>query len=167
MRRSPVRTIHTRSFSRHSFSEILLIHASQLVNKIKEESKGNAESKTKKQLLEKIASFSQQELAHAKDPLAMIWNGTTGPVDPNASKPKSNTPTNPTFSSKSRRVEVALLKSISTGVFIDVQFYAYNAIGIDLHLDPKPLFTSSIVIKEWKSAITKRKLQGSSLFVPL
>lgn len=59
-----------------------------------------------------------------------------------------------------RRVELALLKSISTGIFIDLQFYAYNAISNDRPLDPKPLFTSSTVIEEWGSAIVTREFEG-------
>ena len=60
------------------------------------------------------------------------------------------------------RVKLALLKSILTGTFIDVQFYAYNAIGNNMPLNPRPLFTSSIVIEEWGPAITTRKQEDSS-----
>ena len=64
-------------------------------------------------------------------------------------------------------MKLALLKSIPTGTFIDVQFYAYNAISGDLPLDLKPVFTSSIVIEEWAAAITTRELKGSSPFFQL
>ena len=113
---------------------------------MKQESTGGDESKTMKQLLDKIASLSQPQLARAAD--AMIWNGTTGPLNPLGPKPKPRLLARPTLSAKLRRVELAPLKSISTGTFIDVQFHAYNAISNDSPVDPKPLYTSSIVIEE-------------------
>lgn len=84
-----------------------------------------------------------------------------GALDSPASKPKSNLSANLTPVADLDRLELALLKSISSGAFIDVQLYAYNAIGDDLPLDAKPLFTSSIVIEEWGPAIATRKLKGS------
>ena len=129
---------------------------------MKQESTGSEESKTMKQLLDKIASLSQPQLARAADALSMIWNGTTGPLNPLGPRPKPRLLARPTLSAKLRRVELALLKSISTGTFIDVQFYAYNAIGNDSPSDPKPLYTSSIVIEEWGSAIATRTLVSAS-----
>jgi hypothetical protein len=97
----------------------------------------------------------------------MIWNGTMGPSDSTAPKTKPNPPAPPPVPPKLRGLGLALVKSISIGTFIDVQFCAYNAIGNDVQLDPKPLFTSSIVIKGFSSAIEKRKLEGTSQFAPL
>ena len=125
---------------------------------MKEESSGNSESDTMKQLQDKIASLSQSEFARSKDVLAMIWSGVMGPLDSPAPKPVSTFPTNIPVLPNWHRIELALLKSIHTGIFIDVQFYAYNGIDHDMPLDPKPLFTSSIVIEEWGSAIATRKL---------
>lgn len=160
---------NTRKFSslQHSFPEILSAQVSQLISKIKEESTEGAESPTRGQLREKIASLSQLQLARAADTLAMIWDGVMGPTV----ELSSTSSTGFTKSSKRKRggkghifsnwqrVKLALLKSIPTGTFIDVQFYAYNAICNDLPTDPKPLFISSIVIEEWAPAITTRELQ--------
>ena len=117
----------------------------------------NAESDTMKQLLDKIASLTESQLARSSDVLSMIWSGTTGPLDLPTQEPEAALSANSAQVANLHRVELALLKSISTGAFIDVQFYAYNAISDDLPLDPKPLFTSSIVIEEWGSAIATRK----------
>ena len=87
----------------------------------------------------------------------MIWNGVVGPSDLLAPEPKPTFSTKLTLFSNWHRVKLALLKSISTGTFIDVQFYAYNAIDSNLPVDPKPLFTSSIVIEKWGAAITTRE----------
>ena len=98
----------------------------------------------------------------------MIWDGVTGPTDLPAPGPRSTFSPRPFVLNWHRaqlallfpnwpRVKLALLKSIPTGTFIDVQFYAYNTISNSLPLDPKPLFTSSIVIEEWAPAITTRK----------
>ena len=120
---------------------------------------GNA---TKQQLEEKITGLTQSGLARATDALVMIWNGVVGPLDPPTQAPK------PTFSPKFTalpnwdRIKLALLKSILTGTFIDVQFYAYNAIHDSLLVDLKPLFTSSIMIEEWAPAIATRKLEGNT-----
>jgi len=67
----------------------------------------------------------------------------------------------------SHRMKIDLLESIPTGAFIDVQFYAYNAISEDLPCDPRPLFASGVFIEEWASAITTRKWEGFSRFIPL
>jgi hypothetical protein len=155
------------SFSWNSFPEIASIHASKLVNKIKEESTDDTESETKHQLLDKIASLSNTQLARAKDALTMIWNGTMGPSHSTVPKPEPELPAPPAMPAKFPALGLALLKSISTGTFIDVRFCAYNAIRNDLQLDPKPLFTSSIVIKGFSPAIEKRELEGSSSFAPL
>ena len=133
------------------------------------------ESETRKQLRDKIASLTQSQLGRAADALSMIWDSMTGPLDPPAPDlkyaaakltqyPESQRLIFP-LSSSWPRAKLALLKSISTGIFIDVQLYAYNAICNGLPLDQKPLFISSILIKEWATAITTRKLKfSSSLF---
>ena len=147
---------------------MLSVQVSRLVGQVKEESKEGAESVTRRQLREKIASLSQPQLAHATDALTMIWNGMIGPLHLPATEHKSASPPEPTqfwtwqrsilpLSSNWQRVKLALLKSISTGTFIDVQFYAYNAISDDVPADPKRLFTSSIVIEEWIPAIKTRE----------
>ena len=125
----------------------------------------NTESNTMKQLLDKIASLSESQLARSSDVLSMIWSGTTGPLDLPTQEPESALSANSARVANLHRVELALLKSISTGAFIDVQFYAYNAISDDLPLGPKPLFTSSIAIEEWGSAIATRKFEGFFQFV--
>jgi len=84
----------------------------------------------------------------------MIWNAMKEPLEPLITGPGL------AFwatSALPRRVKLALLKSIYTGTFIDVQFYAYNEIDNNLPLDPRPLFTSSVVIEKWGPAITTRK----------
>lgn len=129
---------------------------------MKEESKSGAESGTMIQLLDKIASLSQSQLGRAADALSMIWDGFTGPLELPVLEPKSAPSMEFTLLPNWHRVKLALFKSIFTGTFIDVQFYAYNASGNDLPLDPKPLFVSSIVIEEWGPAITTRRFEGSS-----
>jgi len=119
-----------------------------------EESKGNTESVTRKQLREQIAALSQPRARRAADVLAMIWNAVKGPLEPPITGRGFAFPATPT---PLRGVKLALLKSIHTGTFIDVQFYAYNKISNNLPLEPKLLFTSSIVIEEWGPAIASRK----------
>ena len=130
----------------------------RLIYKIKEESKVPwvVESVTKKQLREKIAALPQPGLARAMDALTLIWNGVKEPLEPPTKGPKFTFPAAPTIFPNWHRVKLALLKSIYTGAFIDVQFCAYNAISSDLPSDPRPLFASSIVIEEWSPAITMR-----------
>ena len=140
------------------------MQVSRLVCKMKEESAGDTEGITQKQLQDKLATLSQSQLMRATDALAMIWSGVIGPLDQLAPEPKFVSPAAPILLPNWRRVRLALLKSISTGAFIDVQFYAYNAIGNNVPLDPRPLFTSSIVIEEWAPAITTRKWDSSSSF---
>lgn len=140
------------------------MQVSRLVSKLKEESTKGTESDTRKQLRDKVASLSQSQSARATDALVMICNRLVGPLDQALPDPR------PTFSPKVapspnwHRVQLALLKSIPTGTFIDVQFYAYNAIRDGLPLDLKPLFTSSIAIEEWAAAITTRELFYASHF---
>jgi len=130
---------------------------------IKEESRGDGESPTRKRLREKIAALSQLQLSRAADTLAMIWNGVMGSLDPPMQESKLAFFVEPIlFNPNWHRVTLALLKSISTGTFIDVQFFAYNAIDNDLPVDPRPLYTSSIAIERWGAAITTRKLESSS-----
>ena len=133
------------------------MQVSRLIYKMKEESK---ESITRKRLREKIAALSQPRLARATDVLTMILDGMKGPLEPPPTEPEFTFPTTSPISPNWHRVKLALLKSIPTGTFIDVQFYAYNAISNDLPLDPRPLFTSSIMIEEWGPAITTRKREA-------
>jgi hypothetical protein len=133
------------------------MQVSQLVSKLDEESKGNTESVTRKALRDKITALPHPQLARAKDVLAMIWNGVKGfpgslAVEFKLSPTAAHTPF-PNW----HRVKLAFLKSIPTGTFIDVQFHAFNKIEDGLPSDPRPFFTSSIVIEEWKPAIMMRK----------
>ena len=136
------------------------MQVSRLVSKMKEESEGDSESPTRKQLREKIATLSQSQLPRATDALAMIWNGVKGPLDLPTPEPKPPFFVKPLYLNW-HRVKLALLKSILTGTFIDVQFFAYNTIDDNLPVDPRPLYTSSIVIERWGAAITTRKLESS------
>ena len=120
----------------------------------KELTKGT-ESDTRMRLRDKIASLSQSELGRAADALAMIWGGVVGPLDL-PQEPKSTFSSKFTPSPNWHRVQLALLKSVPTGTFVDVQFYAYNAVYNSGPQDLRLLFTSSIVIKEWAAAITTR-----------
>ena len=145
----------------HSFPEILAMQVSRLVSKIKEESRGGTESATRKELREKIATLSPSQSTHATDTLAMIWDGMMGSSDVPASKPKPS-PFPPLPFLNWHKVKLALLRSIPTGIFIDVQFFAYNAICNGLPADPRPLYTSSIIIQRWEAAITTRKSRSCS-----
>ena len=100
------------------------MQVSRLVHKMKEESKGIAESITRKQLREKIASLPQPRLARAADVLAMIVDDAKGPLLPPPTEPKFTFSVTPPIFPNWHRVKPALLKSIPTGTFIDVQFYA-------------------------------------------
>ena len=133
------------------------MQVSQLVGKLNEESKGNTESVTRKALRDKVATLSQPQLARAKDVLTMIWNGVKGSLERSIKEPKLSFTVASTLFPNWHRVKLALLKSILTGTFIDIQFYAFNRISDDSPLDPRPLFTSSIVIEEWGPAIATRK----------
>jgi len=133
------------------------MQVSRLICKMREESMGDTEGVVTKQLWDKIGTLSRSQLTYATDALAMIWSGMIGPLDLLTPEPIFASSLAPIFSPNWHRVRLALLKSISTGAFIDVQFYAYNAIGNALPLDPRPLFTSSIVIEEWAPVIMIRK----------
>lgn len=134
------------------------MQVSQLVGEMKRESRWNTEDVTRKNLRDKIAALTQPQLMRATDALAMIWDGMQGPLGPPpAIEPELVPSVVPIILPNWYRVKLALLKSISTGVFIDIQFHASNKIGDDLPLDPKPLFASSIVIEEWGLEITTRK----------
>ena len=144
-----------------SFPEILAVQVPHLIGKMKEESAGV----TRKQFREKVATLSQSQLLRATDTLAMIWDGMVGPLDLPTLEPKPYHLPNPL--AHPSRVKFALLRSISTGTFIDVQFFAYNTISNGLPVDLRPLYTSSIVIERWRAAITTRKLEsffGSTQF---
>jgi len=138
------------------------VQVSQLVSKMKEESAGGTESVVRKQLREKIATLTRSRLPRAADALTMIWNGAMGPLDLPAPQPKLTFFAKTTLFSNWHRVKLALLKSIPTGTFIDVQFFAYNALGNGVPVDPKPLYTSSIAIERWGAAITTRKSEPPS-----
>lgn len=130
----------------------------RLVNKMKKESREGTGNDTMERLLNKIAALSQSQLARATDVLAMIWDGAAKPSDLPALEIKSTPSTEVNILPPNwHRVRLALLKSISTGTFLDVQLYAYNAIHNNLPVDPKPLFASSIVVEEWGPAIMTRK----------
>ena len=133
------------------------MQVSWLVYKIKDESKEVTEGVIRKQLREKVATLTQPRLTRAMDALLMIWNGAKGPLAPPTTEPKFTFSATPTLFPNKHRVKLALLKSISTGIFIDVQFYAYNAISDGLPSYPRPLFTSSIVIEEWGAEIATRE----------
>ena len=126
---------------------------------MKEELRGDSETPMRKQLRETIAALSQSRLPRATDALAMIWNGMMGPLDLRMPEPKPALFVKPAFSLNWHRVKLALLKSIPTGTFIDIQFFAYNAVDGDLPVDPRPLYTSSIVIERWGGAIITRELE--------
>jgi hypothetical protein len=130
---------------------------------------------TRAQLRSKIGALPQSQLARATDALSMIWDGITGPPDPRMPEPQSTDRARSNqfsmwqrvifpLTSNWQRMKLALLKSIPTGTFIDVQLYACNAIGDGQPFDLKPVFTSSIVIQEWAPAITTRELIGPSRF---
>ena len=137
------------------------MQVSQLVRQIKEESNSPwGTGNTRKQLQEKIAGLSQPQLVRAMDTLAMIWSGMKESSEAPMTRPTLISPVSPTTFPNWHRVERALLRSILTGTFIDAQFYAYNAISNDILVDPRPLFTSSLVIEEWGPAITTRKREG-------
>ena len=110
------------------------------------------ESDTRMQLRDKIASLSQSELGHATDALAMIWDGVVGPLDL-PQEPKSTFSLKFTPPPNWHRVQLALLKLVPTGTFVDVQFYAYNAVHNGVLQDLRLLFTSSIVIEEWAAPL--------------
>ena len=139
------------------------MQVSFLVHKMNEESKGGAEGFTRKRLRDKIASLSQSQVRRATDALAMIWNYTKEPPKPPTTPPKSAVHVTPTKLPNWLRVQLALLKSITTGIFIDLQFYAYSKVFNSLPLDPKPLYASRIVIQNLVPAISKRKSDGASL----
>lgn len=138
------------------------MQVSFLINKMNEEStKGDSEGATRKRLRKKIASLSQSQVRHATDALVMIWNYTREPLRPPTTKPNPTVPV--TLTNLPLRVQLALFKSIDTGIFIDLQFYAYNKVSNDVPQEPNPLFISSIVSKKLLPAITMRKSGGSPL----
>lgn len=151
---------------------MLPVQVSHLVCQVKVELEGDAESATMERLLRKIASLSESQLKRAQGALAMIWSYMARPSDLPAppGSPVLEPIRNAVLPLRHpgwHLVKLAILKSISTGSFIDMQFYAHNSICKDLPVDPKPLFTSSIVIQGWGSAITNRTLEKtSSLSLP-
>ena len=122
------------------------------------------EGATRERLRKKIASLSLPQVRRAADALAMIWSCMAGPLESPAVQPKTAFLTTVTHLPNWHRVKLAFLKSITTGVFIDVQFYAFNKIDDGLPRDPKPLYMSSIVIEEWGPAIATRESGGSTEF---
>ncbi|KAF9779861.1 hypothetical protein BJ322DRAFT_346991 [Thelephora terrestris] len=145
------------------FPEILSMQVSFLVNKMNEESKGGAEGPTRTRLRSEIASLSRSETRRATEALVMIWNCIREPLKPLMTQPKSVVLVAPTHLPNWHRVQLALLKSITTGIFIDVQFYACSRVVDDLPMDPKPLFISSIVIEQWGPAITTQTVGTACL----
>jgi len=157
-----VRNCHRCSPSWHSFPEILRAQVSRLVNNIKEEAGGDSESAIRKQLREKIAALTQSRYPQVMGVLVMIWNGVLGPLDLPAVEPKSISPIKATLFSIWHRLKLALLKSIPTGTFIDVQFFAYKTLSNGLPVDPRPLYTSSMVAERWETAIATRESEPFS-----
>ena len=162
-------TIFKHLLFERSFREMLPAQVSQLVNKIKEGSTGGIEGATRRQVQDRVASLSQSQLNRVADVLAMIWDGMLGLLDipppppnstslaksiqfPPSGRRRSGAPPPPNWD----RMKLALFKSISTRTFVEVKLNAYNAIHNTLPLDPKPLFTSSIVVKELTPSITER-----------
>ncbi|KAF9779859.1 hypothetical protein BJ322DRAFT_1113175 [Thelephora terrestris] len=145
------------------FPEILSMQVSFLVNKMNEESKGGAEGPTRTRLRTQIASLSRSEMRRATDALVMIWNCIKEPLKPPTTQPKADVSVASANLPNWQRVQLALLKSITTGIFIDVQFYACNKVFDDLPVDPKPLFISSIVIEQWGPAITTQTVGTACL----
>ena len=142
------------------------MQVSRLVRKMKEEPAGDTEGTIRKQLREKVAALTQSRLPRAADVLAMILNGAMRPLDLPAPAPE---PKSTPFANSSlfrHRVKLALLKSIPTGTFIDIQFFAYNALSNDLLVDPRPLYTSSVVLERLGATITTRKPESSELTQP-
>jgi hypothetical protein len=156
-----VRIHRGRSSSQRSFPEVLSTQVSRLIGQMKEESTRGTEGDTRRQLREKIATLPHSQLACAADALSMIWAGLIDPLATPPLRPRPGSSARFNRSPAWDRVELALLKSMTTGAFIDVQFYAYNSIRDNSPLDPKPLFISSIVIEEFSPAIMARKLKGA------
>ena len=146
---------------------MLQTQVSILITKINEESKKCGEGVTRQRLREKIASLSQAQVGRAADALTMIWSCVNGPLGPLAAPLKSTLTVPPTLLPNWHRVKLALLKSITTGIFIDAQFYAFNKTANNLPFDPKPLYISSIVIEEWGPAITTREWKCRTICSPL
>ena len=138
------------------------MEVSFLVRKMDRESNGREET-TRKQLRDKIASLSQSQGKRAADALALIWNCTAGPLAPFAIPTTASgfalSTTDDPFPNW-QNMKLAFLKAIATGVFIDVQFYAYDKICDGSPVDPKPLHASSIVIEGWAPAIMTCELEG-------
>ena len=139
-----------------------MVQVSRLVGKMRDESGGDTESATRKELREKIVGLSPSQLLRATDTLAMIWDGMVGPLDLPTLEPEPSPSLKPLPFLNWDRVKLALLKSISTGTFIDAQFFAYGAVRNGLPMDLRPLYTSSIVVQEWGAAITTRRLISCS-----
>ena len=143
------------------------MQVSFLVRKMNEESKWIEEGAIRKKLRNKIASLSLPQTRRAAEALGMIWSRMTGPLESLVVQPKIAFSTIAIRFPNWHRVKLAFLKSITTGVFIDVQFYAFNKIDGGLPQGPKPLYTSSVVIEEWGPAIATCKSEESSGFDPL
>jgi len=138
------------------------MQVSRLVSKMKEESGEDTEGAVRKQLREKITALTQSRLPRVADALVVIWNGVVGPLDLPA--PEHDSIAKATISLNRHVVKLALLKSILTGTFIDVQFFAYKTLSNGSPANPRPLYTSSIVIKRWGAAIATRESEPFSEF---
>ena len=137
------------------------MQVSHLIGEIKRKPWGNSENATRKRFREKVATLSQSQLLCSADTLATIWDGIVGPLDLPTLKPQPSPFPKPLPVLNWDRMKLALLKSISTGTFIDVQFFAYNGVSDGLPVDPRPLYASSIVMERWGAAITTRKAESS------
>ena len=139
------------------------MQVSLLVRRMKEESEGGSESPTRKRLREKIASLSQPQLFRAADALTIIWHEVMRLLDLPMPEPKPPSIVKPTFFFNWHRVKLAL-KSIPTETFIDLRFFAYNAVCNGLPVDPRFLYTSSIAIERWGVVVATRELEFLSKF---
>lgn len=144
-----------------SFPEIMSIQVSFLVNKIKNESEQGVDCATRKQLRDKITSLTLPQTRHATGALEMIWNHLQKPLDPPVPEPDPvPSPESDPFPDWSL-LKRALLKSISTGIFTDIQIHAYSKISNGIPRDPRPLFISSILIEGWWTTLATRGFEAT------
>lgn len=135
------------------------MQVSFLVKKMNKETKKGVESATRKRFRNKVTSLAQPQLGGATDTLAMILNCMGGPLESAGAPSGFTSSALPAVLPNWHRLKFAFLKSITTGVFIDIQLHAYNEVSNSLLSDLKPLFSSSIVIKGWGPIIAARRLE--------
>lgn len=133
---------------------MLSVQVTLLVARMNEESQRPTGGATGKRLQDKIASLSQSQVRRAAGALSMIWSCVNGPLKSPAASSGFTSSATPTNNPNWHRVKLAFLKSIATGIFIDVQLHAFNRVRNGLPFEPKPLFISSIVTEKWGPAIT-------------